>query len=446
MKLKLLIFSALITFGAWAQEGPYISDAIISLDKNNDVPEAYGFIKEAQKIIEGKNFAGVKDKNLQKYYYYQALINMRIAQNTDPEIRALNENALDESVEYFQKSLAFEKQIGKDKYTEESNYFLQQCANMIFSKGAAMSDSGNKEGAADAFFEVYNLKKDVLAQPFIDTTSLFNAVLLSEQAGETNPEYTQKALKGNEALLEMGYTGISWTVMDSTGQRVTAGSKEAANRVISQQPARYSDPQPSQAVTADIYKALVRLYKKTDNQAKYREILKLGREKFPNDDFFVKYELQDFLDSKDYESAMKNLDLAIASDTTNPLFPYVKGVIQQTEMKDKEGAKASYEKALSIDPMYYDALYMRGVLYVDEANAYSEKINELPLSAKKKYESLKAEQKKVFEQALPFFEKAYSIKQDDRDVVNALKEVYYKLDMPEKSLEMNKKLQELSAE
>jgi tetratricopeptide (TPR) repeat protein len=89
---------------------------------------------------------------------------------------------------------------------------------------------------------------------------------------------------------------------------------------------------------------------------------------------------------------------------------------------------------------------MRGVLYVDEANAYSEKINELPLSAKKKYESLKAEQKKVFEQALPFFEKAYSIKQDDRDVVNALKEVYYKLDMPEKSLEMNKKLKELSAE
>lgn len=446
MKLKLLIFSSLIAVGSWAQEGPYISDAIISLDKNNDVPEAYKFIEEAQSIIEGKSLSEVKAKNLQKYYYYQGLINLRIAQSQDPAIHGLNEMAIDDAVKFFQETLKYEKQLGKEKYTEESNYYLQECANLVFQKGAALSDAGDKAAAADAFLSVVELKK-TLATPMLDTTSMYNAALLAEQAGEGNAEYFSKAIAINEQLIELGYTGISWTVLDAeTQQRVIAGSKASAERVIEQQPEKYSAPEATTPITSDLYRALVRLYKRTDNKEKFKDVLKRGRAQFPNDDFFVKYELQEFLDNKDYESALKNLDLAIQSDPTNPLFPYVKGVIQQTEMKNNEGAMASYEQALAINPDYFDALYMKGVIYVEKANAYTEEMNKLPLNATKKYNALKEEQKKVFQEALPYFEKAYAQKDYDADVLRALKEVYYKLEMNEKSMEMNKKLQALSQE
>ena len=446
MKLKLLIFSSLIAVGSYAQEGPYISDAIISLDKNNDVPEAYKFIEEAQSIIEGKSLSEVKAKNLQKYYYYQGLINLRIAQSQDPAIHGLNEMAVDDAVKFFQETLKYEKQLGKEKYTDESNYYLQECANLVFMRGAALSDAGNKAAAADAFLSVVELKQ-TLATPVLDTTSLYNAALLSEQAGESNTEYFNKAIALNEQLIALGYTGISWTVLDAESQqRVIAGSKASADRVIEQQPEKYSAPEATTPVTADLYRALVRLYKRTENKEKFQDVLKRGRAQFPNDDFFVKYELQEFLDNKDYESAMKNLDLAIQSDPSNPLFPYVKGVIQQTEMKNNEGAMASYDQALSINPDYFDALYMKGVLYVEKANAYTEEMNKLPLNANKKYNALKAEQKKVFEDALPYFEKAYAQRDQDADVLRALKEVYYKLEMNEKSMEMNKKLQDLPQE
>ena len=224
-----------------------------------------------------------------------------------------------------------------------------------------------------------------------------------------------------------------------------AGPKAAADGVIAQQPEKYSDPQPTEKATPDIYKALVRLYKKT-GQTEKQDILRRGRAAYPSDDFFVKYELQDFLDAKDYDSAMKNLDLAIASDPANGLFYYVKGFIQSSEMDDNQGALISFDKALELDPTNADAMYMKGFIFVDRANDITEEMNKLPLNAKTKYKQKKAEQKAEFEMALPLFEKAFELKPSDADVIRALKEVYYKLDMPEKSMEMNKLLQSIPAE
>lgn len=444
MKAKLLVASVLVSALGYAQEGPYISDAIISIDKNNDLTEAYGFIEEAEKIINGKSLSEVKKKNLQKYYYYQGLINLRIAQSQDEAVKSLNANAVEDATNNFVESIAFEKQIGKKKFSDQSTYYLQECANMMFTKGAELSDGGDKAGAADVFFAVYELKSTKMDPPIVDTTAYYNAVVLSEQAGETDPAYVQKAIEGNEKLIEMGYSGVSWLLLDlETQQRVPAGSKANAERVVEQQPQKYGDPQPTEPTTPEIYKALIRLYKKAGDDANYKATLKKGRELYPSDDFFVKYELQDFLDAGDYDSAMKNLDLAIASDPGNGLFYYVKGFIQSSEMNDNEGAMVSFDKALEIDPTNGDAMYMKGFIYVDQANKITEEMNKLPLNATKKYNALKTEQKGVFEQALPLFEKAHELKPDDADVIRALKEVYYKLDMPEKSMEMNKKLESM---
>ena len=443
MKRKLLILSVFFSIVSFAQEGPEIGSAIIEIDKNNDIAEGYRFLQNAKAAIDSKGTSEVKTKNLQKYYHYQGLANLRIAQSEDEALRALNPNALEDAIKYLSESIAYETRIDKDRFMDRSNVYLQECANLLFNKGAKLSESGDKAAAAEAFFEVVRIKNEVLMNKYMDTTSYYNAVLLSEQAIPDNEEYLQKAIEGNLKLIEMGYTGISWTVLDSaSGARVQAGNKAAAMRALEQ---GYKDPQPSPSVTPELYKALVRLYKQAGDTTAYRGVLADARQKYPNDDFFVKYELQDFLDAGEYEKAMNNLNLAIEADPENVLFPYVKGVIQHTEMNDKEGAMKSYDLALSIEPNYFDALYMKGLLFIDKANSFTEEMNKLPLNATKKYEALKAEQKQEFEKALPLFEQAYEINSVDADVIRALKEVYYKLEMPEKSMEMNEKLQSLPA-
>ena len=130
---------------------------------------------------------------------------------------------------------------------------------------------------------------------------------------------------------------------------------------------------------------------------------------------------------------MVNLNQAIEKDPTNKLFHYIKGYIIQTETKNLEEARAAYAKAIEIDPDYVEPLYMSGLTYVESANAITEKMNALKLNETSKYNALQKEQNGQFEKALPFFEKAHSIDPKDKDTLNALKEVYYKLKMYEKA-------------
>jgi|GEM_PF-165520 tetratricopeptide (TPR) repeat protein len=446
MKRLLLIATGFMFMSVMAQEGPSISSAILEIDRNNDLAEGKKYLDEAKELIESKGAGNIKEKNLSKFYYYEGLLNMRIAATPDEKIRSLNSNALEDAVKYYSSSIEYEAQTGKKRFSDKARFELMNCTAMMFQQAIDKSDSGDRMGAAEDFEKIYLIKKETLKLPTHDSTAFFNAAIMAEQASrDTNlsadkaKAARQKAISINEQLLVMGYKGIAFSIQDvKTGNRVTANSRVEAEAAVST--GDYADIQVAEPVTSDIYLALIRLYKADNNEEKYKETLANARKTFPNDINLINMELQDYLDAKDIEGAMKILDVAIENDPKNKLYHYVKGVVNFNDVKNNEAALESYDKALEIDPKYFDALYMKGLLYIGEANKFTEEMNKLNINQTKKYDALKAEQKKVFAQAKPLFEGALEVNPEDADTLRALKEVYYRLGEYEKSKEMGDRL------
>lgn len=442
--MKRLFAAALVvaTMAVQAQEGPEISSAVIAFDRNNDVPTAKQYLDKATEIINGKDKSTISYKDLRKYYFYMGQVYLRIANSDKPEIQALSSNALEIAADNFKKTIQYEKETGKDRYTEEAIPQYFNTAVGFYQKGIDASDKGNFGQSSDLFMKSYLMKQEAIMGKYMatDTASLLNAAIMAEQASKDQPEYAAKALVLNKQLLEMGYTGRTFTATQAeNNQPVAFPNANAMTAAV--QSGQFKDPQISEPVTLDLYKSVIRLSKTTGDTVAYKETLAKARGLYPGDEQLIRLELQEYLDAKNYDKAMENLDLALAKDPSNKIFYYIKGFIYQTEVKDPAKALEAYDKALEVDPEYTEVLYMAGLVHVEEANRITEEMNKLKLNETKKYDVLKKKQQDAFSKALPYFEKSYAKNPKDMDTVKALKEVYYKLGMAEKSMEMNKILQ-----
>ena len=138
-------------------------------------------------------------------------------------------------------------------------------------------------------------------------------------------------------------------------------------------------------------------------------------------------ELQTFLDKEDFDGALANLEEALVSDPENALYLYNAGFIYHQKKKDAAKGREYYVAAMEADANYLDAVYMLGLMHIDESNVVVEKMNALPRNAKKEYDKLNGEKDAELAKALVFFEKAYAINAKDEATLQALREVYYKL-------------------
>ena len=196
------------------------------------------------------------------------------------------------------------------------------------------------------------------------------------------------------------------------------------------------DPIVGEDVRPSVYISLINAYKKLEDTEKYDLALSEARVMYPENKDLLDIQLQAFLDKKDYDGALANLDEAIAKSPEKAIYRFVKGNILQTEVKDLDAALTEYQAAIEIDPTLSDATYMCGLVFIDRANKISEQMNGLGLSETRKYDALKKKQKDIFVTSLGYFEKALELKGDDLDIVRALMEVYRKTGDYQKSLDM----------
>lgn len=434
MRHTFLLLATVIGFSLAAQEGPKITSAVIAAERN-DLAEAKGYIDEAAQIIGTKDPSSVRSKDLAKFYYYKGLINFRLTQSSDPAVQALDAEALDKSAEGFKQLLDFEKSLGKEKYTDDAKGQLAYLANAYATRGIEASGKEDYASAYMDFKRTYDLKKEF--ELGTDTSMLYNAALMAQNAGNN-----AEAIKLTQELIDMNYRGVQYKAQNAeTGEVAEFGSKRQME--IAVKSGGFTNPKVEGDLRPDLYITAANLYKKEGDTAKYDELVAAGRAKFPENESLLRAELQTFLENKEYDKALVNLNQAIEKDPGNKLFHYIKGYIIQTELKDLDAARAAYAKAIEIDAEYIEPLYMSGLTYVESANAITEKMNALKLNETSKYNALQKEQNGEFEKALPFFEKAHNIDATDKDTLNALKEVYYKLKKYEKAKEIQAQIDAL---
>ncbi|KFD39406.1 tetratricopeptide repeat protein [Schleiferia thermophila] len=437
MKKSAILILVVATFCLEAQIGPTVSSAVIALERRNDLPDAKRNIDNATVKLNEVGTANVKPKDLAKYYYYNGKIHLEIYTSQDNAVANLEPRALDIAAENLKKCLEYEKSIGKKFFTDVAVTDMYAVIGQVQRRGERAARNEQLEEAYKDFMLSYELGQtpgiDVL-----DTVMLYNASLMKFNARDF-----QEAIRLFNKLIELDYKGVQYIVYDNEQKRdVQFGSPQEMKRNLKIRPDRFTNPREEGDIRPDILLMLAVAYKSIDDKENYTAVLKKARSMYPNDERFIREELDSFIKAKQYDKAIENLRLSLQNDPNNKLFWFIMGTIYHTEMNDLKQAEEAYNKALELDENYADVLYMKGLIYVSRANDIIEQMNKLNINETKKYEKLKAEQLEMFKKALPLFERAFDINPKDKDTIKALREVYYKTGNAQKAMEMDKLLQQ----
>ena len=188
----------------------------------------------------------------------------------------------------------------------------------------------------------------------------------------------------------------------------------------------------------------LQLYNYAIREERYEDgldIIRKGKDAYPDDIDLAKYEINLLIQLNQTEEAKAGLEKAIEADPGNADLHFSLGVLNE-ELGNKEAAMASYDKALEIDPDHYNSNFNKGVAVFNEANELIKERNALSYKEETKSKELTKQINVKLENALPIWEKLYSINSSDQTVLETLGYIYNSLG---KKAEYNKIQSELDA-
>lgn len=190
--------------------------------------------------------------------------------------------------------------------------------------------------------------------------------------------------------------------------------------------------------------------------------LQKGRQEFPNDAELLNAETNIFLETGRQEQALTNLKLAFEKNPGNGLYCFMIGAAydSQANPKDKNTGKelpkpANYEDLVKNAETYYlqaidlnvkdreylfnskynlGALYNNYGIYLENKNV--DKLTDLSRLQKENT----AKSQEYYRKAIPYLEQALDMKQDEKEVMKALRQLYYKTDNSKMAKEMNDRI------
>jgi tetratricopeptide (TPR) repeat protein len=179
--------------------------------------------------------------------------------------------------------------------------------------------------------------------------------------------------------------------------------------------------------------------KKKDN-AKALEVIKEARAKFPDNTEFPKYELNIYLSEKRYTEARAFIEEDLKKNPNDTESIYLLGRLQ-VELGDIPAAKAAYEKALSLDPNYFDALAGLTDLYWKDAKAIKDQMANLGNSKEDmaKMRQLDPLYVQKLNEYLPYLERCEKLQPDNVDILYQMLTVYPELEGNEAKIARVKK-------
>ncbi|MEA3504764.1 MAG: tetratricopeptide repeat protein [Bacteroidota bacterium] len=388
---KILIIALVLMTGVMAQA------------QNRKVVSAYNYLRKNKldKALENIKPAieHAKTKDDAKTWFYRGNIYLSIHTSPLEIYRNLSDNALETAFESYTKATELDT---RNKYTEDIASRIQTISEQFYNQGVTNYSDGEYEKAIYGFKRSAEIKESM---GLIDTLAVYNAGLCGELAAKMDI-----ALKMYNKAREIGY----------------------------QKPA--------------LYTSITRLYAQKGDTAAALTNIAEAKKIFPDNFDVIIAETNIFLAQGDSEKALKNLNVAVKKDTTNPTIWFAVGANYDKLMSNEkdealkatylEKAVEAYNNALELKPEYFEPAYNLGALFVNKAAEMLTRANALPLSATDEYNKLKDDANKTLAAALPYLEKAHSINASDVNTLVSLKEIYTRLKQYDKLKEINAKIQE----
>jgi len=345
----------------------------------------YGKLDLAKQAIDeaAQNEKTIMDA---KTWYYRGNIYYDIAISTDPNYNKLDPDPFGVAFKSYQRAKELDT---KGEFKDDILKFTIAVGEGYYNVGVLNYNEKKYKEAALSFEQAYTVSQTVGR---IDTTALFNAAVAASQGNET-----KLAKQYYQQLLQIGV----------------------------QKP--------------EVYTSLSDIYKAEGDTAMALQAVAKGRELYPEDFNLLIAETNIYLATSEKEKAMKDLEMALQFDKSNPSIFFAVGTIYD-QMGDIPKATGAYESAITLKPDYFEANYNLGALYVNQAADILDKANNLPLDAVKEYDAQKALADEMLRKSLPYLEKSHELTPDDVNTMVSLKEIYTRLGMTDKLKVINEEL------
>jgi tetratricopeptide (TPR) repeat protein len=378
---SIVAIMAMLPMGLFAQK-----DVVSAYNANQDGDylKAAEFIDQA--ILDEK--ANVKEKT----WRYRGNIYTNLA--SDSTLYAQVPDALEKAAASFVK--ADELDV-KQRYSSERMADIARGATIAGNSGISYFNSGVYGRAGELFVTASEMTMMLGA---VDTMAIFNSALCFEKASMYDRAVDQYMMCG-------GYG--------------------------------YQVP--------DVFLFAANIQKMEGDTAKALTTLQNARQDFPREQALIIEELNIYLVAGQFELAKENLMLAAEQDPTNEILWFSLGsVYDNLEMQDE--AVEAYAKSLGIKADYFDANYNLGALYFNMAVQMVNEANDMWKPRMSKDEATKQKEledggKAMFSTALPYLEKALEVEPEDRETLRSLRDIYARVGMDEKMLEVSAKLKTL---
>jgi tetratricopeptide (TPR) repeat protein len=345
----------------------------------------YGELDKAKQAIDeaAQNEKTIADA---KTWYYRGNIYLDIANSTNEKYKNLDSDPLGQAYDSYQKALKLDT---KNEFKSEIILRMLALGEAYYNQGVINFNNKEYKNAALKFEKAFDVNQSV---DRVDTSALYNAAIAAS-IGKEN-EMAKNYYKEVMAL-------------------------------------NYDKP--------DIYSSLTELYKISGDTAMALKTILEGRAKYPDDFNLLIAETNIYLAKSETSKALNNLEIALQKDTTNPTIYFAVGT-NYDQLGQFEKAESSYKNAIKLKPDYFEANYNLGALYVNRAADVLEKANNLPLDAVKEYDIQKKKADDLLTKSLPYLEKSHQLEPNDINTMASLKEIYARLNMKEKSEEIDKEL------
>ncbi|WP_027126876.1 tetratricopeptide repeat protein [Gelidibacter mesophilus] len=396
-------------------------------------------IKDAEKAIKKSNFAEAKtainaaesaigsadDKMKAQFYYVKGQAYYANGTGSSAD--------MDTAIE----SLNMVEQVegANGKYSKDVSEIKQGMLNSFLTNANAALEKKNYAASSSGFEKAYQMSKK-------DTLYLYYAA-----ATAVNGEDYDTALKHYEELKNMGYEGIETEYIATnkeSNEEEAFPSKSLMD--ISVKSGTHIKPttKKSESKQAEIVRNVALIYMNQGNDAKAIEAMKDARIANPDDASLIISEANMQLKMGNREEFKSLIQEALVKDPNNPELLFNLGIVA-AEAGETEQAKGYYEKAIQLKPDYVDVYNNMAVLILGQEQTIIEQMNSLGSSAadNKKYDELKAQRSKLYEDAIPYLETTLKLRPTDLQAAKTLANIYSAIGETEKYKNMKAKVEEL---